>query len=299
MATNGPSGGSIGNLIFLSYRRADATPQTLALKLELERRLSAVQVFMDNSAIQGGQKFPDAINNALGTASLIIAVMGKDWFGGPANGIGRQKRRIDDPTDWVFKEIKIAIETKPGALLPVLIDNALNLSKCRFPKKLAELPNINAVPLMTSQWDASVDHLVKLLERRFEFATKQQTYEYPRPDTLKAKTPPYPWDDLKSDLRASLPGWTLEFSDDPERVFYKWVNLRRDFRFRTFDKAVEFANVIAQHSKDEEHHPQFLVSWKTVSVWTSTWDAGHRITPYDVAFAKFLERKYRAGFAVP
>ena len=295
--TNGDS--SIGNLIFLSYRRADTTPQTLALKLELERNLSAVQVFMDNSVIQGGEKFPDAINNALGAASLVIAVMGKDWFGGPANGKTGKRRRIDDPKDWVFNEIRIALETKPGAVLPVLVDNALNLSRCRFPAKLAELASINAVPLMTSQWEASVADLIKLLERRFEFATKRQTYEYPRPDTLKAKTPPYSWDVLQSDLRVSLPGWTLEFSDDPERVFYKWVNLRRDFKFRTFDKAVEFANVIAQHAKDEEHHAQFLVSWKTVSVWTSTWDAGHRITPYDVAFAKFLERKYRASFAVP
>ena len=102
---------------------------------------------------------------------------------------------------------------------------------------------------------------------------------------------------LGSIRQASLPFWSLEFDDDPDRVFYKWVNLRRDFKFKSYDKAIEFANVIAQHSRDKEHHPQFKVTWKTVSVWTSTWDAGHRITPYDIAFAKYLERKYRAEFS--
>jgi pterin-4a-carbinolamine dehydratase len=101
---------------------------------------------------------------------------------------------------------------------------------------------------------------------------------------------------LQKELEVNLKGWTLEFANDPERTFYKFVDLRRDFEFDDYQNAIEFVNLIAQHSKEEDHHPQFLVVWTTVSVWTSTWDAGHRITGYDVAFARYLERKYKRDF---
>jgi pterin-4a-carbinolamine dehydratase len=281
----------IGNLIFLSYRRADTGPQTLALKLELERRLRAVQVFMDNGAIAGADKFPDEINSALGAASLIIAVIGKAWF-----GVQDSLRRIDDPEDWVFKEINFALHNKPGALLPILVDGAGILSANDLPNELRDLSTIQALKLIVADWDSNINQLIRLLKDRFKFMPKQEGYIYPRPDTLKSKTPPYPWEILETYVKLSLAEWIFEFEDDPDGLYYKWFNLRRDFEFASYKKAIEFVNLIAQHSVDEQHHVQFLVTWKTVSVWTSTWDAGHRITPYDIAFAKYLERKYKSDF---
>ena len=296
MPVDSPHSGPIGNLIFLSYRRADTAPQTLALKLELERHLSAVQVFMDNGAIAGGDKFPDEINNALSAAALVIAMIGKKWFGVSKDGNGRTRRRIDDPKDWVFEEVSFALRHRPNAFLPVLVDDATNILAESVPKELKDLSNFQTGRIAVAQWESSINQLLTLLEKKFRFIRKPQTYEYPKPDTLKAKTPPYSWEILETYVKPSLPFWVVEFQDDPDRLFYKWVNLRRDFKFSSFDKAIAFANMIAQHSKDEERHPQFLVTWKTVSVWTSTWDAGHRITPYDIAFAKYLEKKYKTEF---
>ncbi len=292
MSANSIGSGPIGNLIFLSYRRADTAPQTLALKLELERNLSAVQVFMDNGAIVGGDKFPDEINNALGAAVLVIAVIGKKWLGASKDG----KRRIDDPEDWVLKEMSFALRNKPSALLPVLVDDTPNISAAELPNELKELSNLQSGRIIVSQWEASIGQLLRLLEKKFQFVSKAQSFEYPKPDTFKDKTPPYLWKELQTDFKSSLPMWTVEFVDDPDRVFYKWINIRRDFKFKNYEQAIKFVNLIAQHSIEENHHPQFLVTWNTVSVWTSTWDAGHRITPYDVAFAKYLERKYQAQF---
>ena len=50
--------GAIGNLIFLSYRRADTAAQALALRLELETQLRAAQIFLDTHTIQGGDVWP-------------------------------------------------------------------------------------------------------------------------------------------------------------------------------------------------------------------------------------------------
>ena len=286
--------GRIGNLIFLSYRRADTAAQTLALKLELENNLRAVQVFMDNGSISAGDKFPDQINNALDEASLVIAVIGKSWVGAVAeNGT----RRLDDPDDWVFREVFYSLQNKSGAFLPIFIDDTPSLAKEELPEKLKDLANLQALRITTVNWDSSITYLLNFLQKKYQFLMKQDKYEYPVPDEFKAKTIPYPWRDLQTDLKNALPMWMLEFSDDPERLFYKRLYLRRDFTFSSYKKTIEFVNLIAQHSIDEDHHPQFLVLWRTVTVWTSTWDAGHRITSYDVAFAKYLERNFKSKFS--
>src|SRR5271166_4764389 len=156
MSVDSIGSGPIGNLIFLSYRRADTAPQTLALKLELERNLSAVQVFMDNGAIVGGDKFPDEINNALGAATLVIAMIGKKWFGVGKDG----KRRIDNPEDWVFKEINFTLRNKPSAILPVLIDGAPNISLATLPKELKDLANLQTSHIAVSEWETSISQLI-------------------------------------------------------------------------------------------------------------------------------------------
>lgn len=281
-----------GKLIFLSYRRADSAAQTLALKLELENNLRDVQVFMDNRTITIGDKFPDEINNALIRSTIVISVIGKAWLGAQAEG----NRRIDDPDDWVFKETNYALKNKMGAFIPVLIDDTLQLTINDLPNELQELCAIQAFRVAVTDWESSVDRLIQLLEKKFEFRRKQGTYKYPIPNTAKARAPQYSFEDLQKELQVNLGRWTLDFSNDPERKYYKFVDLRRDFEFDGYENAIEFVKLIAKHSVEEDHHPQFLVVWSTVSVWTSTWDAGHRITGYDVAFARFLERNYRPGF---
>jgi pterin-4a-carbinolamine dehydratase len=286
---------AIGNLIFLSYRRADTAAQTLALKLELENNLCDVQVFMDNRAITAGDRFPEEIDDALRRSTTFVAVIGKTWLGLEAGG----NRRIDDPGDWVFKEISFALENKVSAFIPILIDDTPPLVINELPQGLQELSTLQGIRVAISDWESSVNQLIRLLEQKFKFRRKQKTYEYPIPNTAKAHAPQYSFKDLQEELRVNLRAWTLEYSNDPERTYYKFVDLRRDFKFDDYENAIEFVNLIAQRSKDEDHHPQFLVVWRTVSVWTSTWDAGHRITSYDVAFARYLERNYKPDFRLP
>lgn len=104
------------NLIFLSYRRADSAPHTLALKLELEDRFRAAQVFVDTHHISGADRWAAEIEDAVRAAKVVVPIIGPNWVGRTENG-----RRIDDPDDWVRKEVEFALEWKPNAVLPVLV----------------------------------------------------------------------------------------------------------------------------------------------------------------------------------
>jgi pterin-4a-carbinolamine dehydratase len=291
-----PTGGSpIGNLIFLSYRRADTAPQTLALKLELERNLSAVQVFMDNGAIVVGAKFPDEIYNALGAATLVIAMIGKEWLGASKDG----GRRIDDPEDWVFREISFALRNKTRAILPVFVDDTQKIPTNDLPEELKSLSELHSSWVSVSKWEASIDQLLRYLERQFRFVPKAKSYEFPESylhTKTKSKAHVYSWEELQTILESDCPMWNLEFVDAPDRVFYKWINLRRDFKFNSYEQAIKFTNLITQRSMQEHHHPEFRVTWKTVTVWTSTWARDHRITLHDILFAEYLEREYERKF---
>jgi pterin-4a-carbinolamine dehydratase len=281
--------GTLGNLVFLSYRRADTAPHTLALRLELETRLRAIQIFMDTHVIQAGDAWPSQIEDALHTAKAIVPVIGKSWEGA-SEGEGR---RIDDPDDWVHREIKFALDHKRDAVVPVLIDGTSVRHPEQLPPPLRELASIQPFSIDINNWHNDVDSFVKFLRGKFSFEGKRTRYKFPTPDPIKERTIPYPWNDLESVVLKHLRAWRIEFTDDPDKLHYKRVELTRDFEFKSFTRAMEFINLASQHAVEVDHNPRWMNVWKTVTVWLSTWDAGHRITVSDIEFARYLERKYK------
>jgi pterin-4a-carbinolamine dehydratase len=278
----------IGNLIFLSYRRIDSAVYTLALRLELETQLRAAQIFMDTHTIQGGDLWPHQIEDAVHFAKVVVPIIGKSWTGDDSMGI----RRIDDPEDWVHRELKLALDKNRAAILPVLVDGASPLRREQLPESLRELAEIQPLRINIDSWDNDVRRFVEILRERFMLESKQQIFKYPEPDPLKAKTMPVPWEVLENEARKSLRHWRIEFTDDPLRLHYKHVELVRDFDFDSFETAMAFMDAAAKHSSQVDHHPRWMNLWRTVTVWLSTWDAGHRITALDVQYARFLERNY-------
>jgi pterin-4a-carbinolamine dehydratase len=283
-------GSLIGNLIFLSYRRSDSAAHTLALRLELETQLRAAQIFVDTHAVQGGETWPVQIEDALYLAKVVIPIIGKSWAGVDSAG----RRRLDDPEDWVHKEIKIALTRKRDAIVPLLVDGAVALRYCELPDPLRELAEIQSIKIDLDQWDNDIRSVIKILKEKFEFETKTSRFKYPVRDPLKEKTIPVSWELLETEVgKGSLSEWRIEFSDDPDRLHYKRVELVREFVFETFEKAMLFMEVAAKNATENNHHPRWMNMYSTVTVWLSTWDAGHRITLLDVQLARYLERRYK------
>jgi pterin-4a-carbinolamine dehydratase len=220
---------------------------------------------------------------------VIVPIIGRSWEGKLNNGT----RRIEEPTDWVHREIKFALEKRRESIVPILIDGVPALAAAQLPVPLQPLVEIQALKVNVDNWNSDIEALVQLLKEKYSFQPKSSKYRFPKPNPAIAKTIPYPWNDLTAEVLGQLSRWRIEFSDDPEKLHYKRVELTRDFDFKSFDQAMEFVNVAAKYATEADHHPRWMNVWRTVTVWLSTWDAGHRVTVLDVNFARFLERTYK------
>ncbi len=69
-----------------------------------------------------------------------------------------------------------------------------------------------------------------------------------------------------SKFLSKLPGWQITLSEGEPR-------LRKTFKFKDFNLAIDFTNRIAKIADDENHHPALLTEWGKVTVYWWT----HRI----------------------
>ncbi len=72
--------------------------------------------------------------------------------------------------------------------------------------------------------------------------------------------PPIPLEEKKKNLE-SLPDWFLKDNDS---------RLRRDFKFKNWKRAFEFASIVSQIAEEEKHHPELFLGWGhcDVEIWT-------------------------------
>src|SRR5688572_2423484 len=92
--------------IFFSYRRSDSAGYTGRLMDDLKSQFPDNEVFRDVEAIEAGADFVEAIDAAVKSCSVLLAVIGPRWLSVTDNG-GR--RRIDDPNDFVRLELASAL----------------------------------------------------------------------------------------------------------------------------------------------------------------------------------------------
>jgi 4a-hydroxytetrahydrobiopterin dehydratase len=68
-------------------------------------------------------------------------------------------------------------------------------------------------------------------------------------------------------------------------------HLTRDYKFKGYPPAVEFTNVVAGIAETQNHHPDILLTWGsvTVTIWTHKIDG---LTESDFYFAAKVEEAY-------
>lgn len=144
--------------VFLSYRSGDAGAQAGRLAEVLRRHFGEERIFFDVESIQGGQRFPDRIDEALGRARVVLVMMGSGWLTAPDE---HGRRRIDDPDDWVHREVVEAL-SRGLEVIPVLVDGATMGPEKAYPGPLVGLP---ALQLMRLDHAHFAEHAERIRKR--------------------------------------------------------------------------------------------------------------------------------------
>ena len=145
---------------FISYRRSQNTWQARDIRRELARRYGDASVFMDTSSIEFGEAFPDQIASAIRGCSVMLVVIGPQWLE-PVAGA----RRIDDPNDWVRREIEAGLRRQEAVVVPTLVDGARAPAHEELREPIKGLAALHAVAITGDDLAADIDTLMSSIER--------------------------------------------------------------------------------------------------------------------------------------
>src|SRR5262249_61141930 len=95
--------------VFINYRGADSDAAAAVIDRELAARLGSDRVFLDCRSIPAGADFAVELLGRLRACSVLVVVIGPRWLT-LTDGAGR--RRIDDPEDWIRREIAEALSAR-------------------------------------------------------------------------------------------------------------------------------------------------------------------------------------------
>ncbi|MGW5774079.1 toll/interleukin-1 receptor domain-containing protein [Streptomyces longwoodensis] len=128
--------------VFINYRTGDGERTAALLDQELSRRFGQDRVFRASRSIIPGDAYPEALLTALRRSSVLLAVVGPDWT--------NFRNRLEDPDDWVRKEIETAFEC--GLIVVPVLDGRKTdrLSAATLPSELARLADLQSVPFDTT-----------------------------------------------------------------------------------------------------------------------------------------------------
>jgi uncharacterized membrane protein YeaQ/YmgE (transglycosylase-associated protein family) len=147
--------------IFLSYRRDDTGGYAVGLSDRLRYRFGREYVFMDIDTIELGLDFVEAIDRAVGSCDVLLALIGPEWL---QSTDAQGRRRLDNPTDVVRLEIATAL-ARNIRVIPVLVDSARMPSAEELPAPLQPLARRNALEISNTRWQFDVDRLIEAIER--------------------------------------------------------------------------------------------------------------------------------------
>jgi hypothetical protein len=146
--------------IFVSYRRTDAPAHAGRIYDRLVERFGKDNVYKDLDSTAPGADFAEVINETITACDALVAVIGRDWLS--ATRGGRRRRRLDDPQDWVRREIAAALE-RNIRVVPVLVEGARMPSPDELPEDVQMLARRHAVELSETAWTPQLAQLIDSL----------------------------------------------------------------------------------------------------------------------------------------
>jgi hypothetical protein len=128
----------LGGGVFINYRGDDSNSYGALLYRDLRRRFGRDSVFLDSESIPAGTDFVAELAGQVRRSRVLLAVIGPRWL--TATGPDG-RRRIDDPDDWIRRELVEAFDAGV-TVIPVLTDNGTLPSEDELPADIAMLARL-------------------------------------------------------------------------------------------------------------------------------------------------------------
>lgn len=152
------------NKIFVSYRRQDASGEAGRLVDHLQEIYGEDSVFLDVETLEAGLDFIQAIEKALNSCKVLIAMIGPHWLN-ITDAEGNQ--RIFHEGDFIRIEISAALK-RNIRVIPVLVNGAVMPTADQLPEDLQGLTRRHAQEISSSRWKYDCDQLVATLSKIIE-----------------------------------------------------------------------------------------------------------------------------------
>lgn len=121
--------------IFISYRRTDTSGHAELLAHHLEDHYPG-EIFFDRIKLEDGDRWDKEILAQLNEAECLLVVIGNGWLLAQDKESGM--RRLDDPKDWVRREVQTGLR-KGIMIVPVLMGDSTMPKDQHLPKAIRSL----------------------------------------------------------------------------------------------------------------------------------------------------------------
>jgi len=216
--------------IFISYRRDDALSAARRIMQFLHEQYGLAHVFMDIAENRDGDEWKRNIEIALNRATVLVPVIGRDWLTVEAASGGR---RIDQPRDWVRKEVAFALKQEI-CVIPVFIGIS-PLKPDELPNTLRPLAGLHGrVIRYDNEFEAQLRQLGDSLQKH-GFPPLKENVKFPR---AMISLKPLTSRETQAAL-AGLDGWRTVSTQLPgkEHVIRNELYKRFEFARETLNKA--------------------------------------------------------------
>ncbi|MBM7800510.1 hypothetical protein JOE57_003431 [Microlunatus panaciterrae] len=146
--------------IFINYRRKDTAAYAGRLYDSLLQQFDQERIFLDIDTIGAGASFIVAIEQAVRSCGVLLALIGPQWL--TATDLEGQ-RLLENPHDLVRIQLEAA-RRYGTSVFPILVDEATFPSRAQLPKDLAWLSSTQAFYLRNSTFRDDVDRLIHILK---------------------------------------------------------------------------------------------------------------------------------------
>jgi len=274
--------------IFISYRRSDSREFCIRMAAELKRYFGSNTIFFDQTTIVPGTKWPQEIREAVGTAKVVLVVIGSQWLQARDERSG--KRRIDIPEDWVREEVSHALKRKRDGekveIIPILIGDTQMPDANDLTDELKELSSIHGIKLPDTgshhDFDRIQDELVK----------KDFTPKILQPTTtpILGVPPPRLDNEDEKNFLSEYTEWEIVETEEHNTPGGYRRELHRVYEFPNFDLTFEFmTEVVTRGINAMNHHPRWQNTFNRVEVWLTTFNIGFKPSKRDIRLARVFE----------